>query len=144
VLLLHCSFCKLCRHLLPVLDQTLFTVGTSFFFVPKVLAIFSIILLTYINTKGVERKTVQLIFTSAKLIAHFCIDCFGIYVGLQTDVLSNNFANMWEASKTIVNPDGTVTVTKLAGMAILGAAGATIINSLFSSDAWNNVTLLRN
>jgi APA family basic amino acid/polyamine antiporter len=29
-------------------------------------------------------------------------------------------------------------VTKLAGMAILGAAGATIINSLFSSDAWNN------
>jgi APA family basic amino acid/polyamine antiporter len=49
---------------------------------------------------------------------------------------------MWEASKTVVNPDGTVTVTKLAGMAILGAAGATIINSLFSSDAWNNVTLL--
>jgi APA family basic amino acid/polyamine antiporter len=49
---------------------------------------------------------------------------------------------MWEASKT-VNPDGTVTVTKLAGMAILGAAGATIINSLFSSDAWNNVTLLQ-
>jgi APA family basic amino acid/polyamine antiporter len=32
-----------------------------------------------------------------------------------------------------------VTVTKLAGMAILGA-GATIINSLFSSDAW--ITLL--
>jgi hypothetical protein len=24
---------------------------------------------------------------------------------------------MWEASKTVVNPDGTVTVTKLAGMA---------------------------
>jgi APA family basic amino acid/polyamine antiporter len=47
----------------------------------------------------------------------------GLYVGLQTDVLSNNFANMWEASKTVVNPDGTVTVTKLAGMAILGAAG---------------------
>jgi hypothetical protein len=43
----------------------------------------------------------------------------GLYVGLQTDVLSNNFANMWEASKTVVNPDGTVTVTKLAGMAVL-------------------------
>jgi APA family basic amino acid/polyamine antiporter len=45
---------------------------------------------------------------------------------------------MWEASKTVVNPNGTITVTKLTGMAILGAAGATII--LFSSDAWNNVT----
>jgi APA family basic amino acid/polyamine antiporter len=46
----------------------------------------------------------------------------GLYVGLQTDVLSNNFANMWE-QQNVVNPDGTVTVTKLAGMAILGAAG---------------------
>jgi APA family basic amino acid/polyamine antiporter len=45
----------------------------------------------------------------------------GLYVGLQTDVLSNNFANMWE-QQNVVNPDGTVTVTKLAGMAILGAA----------------------
>jgi APA family basic amino acid/polyamine antiporter len=34
---------------------------------------------------------------------------------------------MWEASKTVVNPNGTITVTKLT---ILGAAGA-IINSLF-------------
>jgi APA family basic amino acid/polyamine antiporter len=48
---------------------------------------------------------------------------------------------MWEASKTVVNPNGTITVTKLTGMAILGAAGATIIN-LFSSDAWNNVTFI--
>jgi APA family basic amino acid/polyamine antiporter len=27
---------------------------------------------------------------------------------------------MWEASKTVVNPNGTITVTKLTGMAILG------------------------
>jgi APA family basic amino acid/polyamine antiporter len=43
----------------------------------------------------------------------------GLYVGLQTDVLSNNFANMGSQQN---DPDGTVTVTKLAGMAILGAA----------------------
>ncbi len=49
---------------------------------------------------------------------------------------------MWEASKTVLNPDGTITVTKLVGAAVLGAAGATIINSLFSSDAWNNVTFI--
>jgi APA family basic amino acid/polyamine antiporter len=48
---------------------------------------------------------------------------------------------MWEASKTVVNPNGTITVTKLTGMAILGRH-ATIINSLFSSDAWNNVTFI--
>jgi APA family basic amino acid/polyamine antiporter len=47
------------------------------------------------------------------------------------------------ASRTVLNGDGSITVTKLTGMAVLGAAGATIINSLFSSDAWNNVTLLQ-
>jgi APA family basic amino acid/polyamine antiporter len=36
---------------------------------------------------------------------------------------------MWEASKTVVNPNGTITV-KLTGMAILELQ-ATIINSLF-------------
>jgi APA family basic amino acid/polyamine antiporter len=64
------TFANYAAIFFPVLDQTLFTVGTSFVFRTKILAIFSIILLTYINTKGVESgKTVQLIFTSAKLIA---------------------------------------------------------------------------
>lgn len=128
----------------PILENKLFTIGESYAFSNKqILAMFSIVLLTYINTKGVQSgKTLQLIFTIAKLFALFALIVLGLYVGLQTDVLSNNFANMWEASKTILNPDGTVTVTKLAGIALLGAMGATIINSLFSSDAWNNVTFI--
>ena len=138
------TFANYAAIFFPVLDETLFSVGSSFVFsYQKVLAIFSIVLLTYINTKGVQTgKMVQLVFTSAKLIALFALIILGLYVGLKTDVLSDNFTNMWDASKTIVNPDGTVTVTKLVGTALLGAAGATIINSLFSSDAWNNVTFI--
>jgi APA family basic amino acid/polyamine antiporter len=128
----------------PALDDVIFTVGSGFAFTnSKVLAVVSIILLTYINTKGVQSgKTVQLILTSAKLIALFALIILGLYVGLQTNILSDNFTDMWEASKTVVNANGTITVTKLAGMALLGAAGATMINSLFSSDAWNNVTFI--
>jgi APA family basic amino acid/polyamine antiporter len=128
----------------PALDNVIFTLGNSFAFTnSKLLAVFSIILLTYINTNGVQSgKTVQLILTSAKLIALFALIILGLYVGLQTNILSDNFANVWEASKTVVNPNGTITVTKLTGMALLGAAGATMINSLFSSDAWNNVTFI--
>ena len=45
-----------------------------------------IFLLTYINTKGVKTgKTIQLIFTSAKLIALFAIIILGLYVGLKND-----------------------------------------------------------
>jgi len=128
----------------PVLEHKIFTVGESYAFTNKqILAMASILLLTYINTKGIKTgKTIQLMFTLAKLVALFALIVLGLYVGLQTNVLSDNFANMWEASKTVLNPDGSITVTQLTGMALLGAMGATIINSLFSSDAWNNVTFI--
>lgn len=128
----------------PVLENKIFTIGDSFIFTNKqVLAMFSIILLTYINTRGVKNgKIIQLVFTSAKLIALFALIILGLYIGFHTDVFSNNFTNMWNASKTVLNENGTLTITKLSGIALLGAMGATIINSLFSSDAWNNVTFI--
>ncbi|MDI1255137.1 MAG: amino acid permease [Flavobacterium sp.] len=138
------AFAKYTAVFIEDLNIEIFSIGESWVFSYKqVLAMAIIVLLTYINTKGVKTgKTIQLVFTAAKLIALFSIIILGLYVGLKTDVLADNFANMWEASKTVVNPDGTVTVTKLVGIAVLGAAGATIINSLFSSDAWNNVTFI--
>lgn len=138
------AFAKYAAVFFPVLDTELIKIGKDFTFTNKqILAMASIILLTFINTKGVKTgKSIQLFFTSAKLIALFAIIILGLYIGLKTDVLSNNFANMWDASKTVLNPDGSITVTKLAGIALLGAMGATIINSLFSSDAWNNVTFI--
>ncbi len=128
----------------PFLENKIFTIGDSFVFTNKqVLAMFSIILLTYINTKGVKNgKIIQLVFTSAKLIALFALIIFGLYVGFHTNTFSDNFTNMWDASKTVLNENGTLTITKLSGIALLGAMGATIINSLFSSDAWNNVTFI--
>lgn len=128
----------------PVLEHKIFTVGESYAFTNKqILAMASILLLTYINTRGIKTgKTIQLMFTLAKLAALFALIVLGLYVGLKTNVLSDNFANMWEASKTVLNPDGSITVTQLTGVALLGAMGATIINSLFSSDAWNNVTFI--
>ncbi len=138
------AFAKYSAVFFPVLDTELIKIGDSFVFTNKqILAMASIVLLTYINTRGVKTgKSIQLFFTSTKLIALFALIILGLYVGLKTDVLSNNFANMWDASKTVVNPDGSITVTKLVGIGLLGAMGATIINSLFSSDAWNNVTFI--
>jgi APA family basic amino acid/polyamine antiporter len=110
-----------------------------------IVSICSIIVLTYINAKGVQNgKIVQLIFTSAKLFALFALIVLGLYVGLKSDVFSSNFSDMWKATKTTVDPDthAIIEQTPLFGMALLGALGATIINSLFSSDAWNNVTFI--
>ncbi|MBC7524273.1 MAG: amino acid permease [Flavobacterium sp.] len=128
----------------PVLEKEIFSVSKSFIFTNKqVVAMLSIFLLTYINTKGVKNgKLIQLVFTSAKLIALFALIILGLYVGLKSDVFASNFSDMWSASKTVLAENGTLTITKLSGIALLGAMGATIINSLFSSDAWNNVTFI--
>lgn len=109
----------------------------------QLLAIFSIVVLTFINARGVESgKFIQLIFTSAKLFALFGLIVIGLAYGLKSDTFSHNFEHMWDASKTVVDNKGVTFTTTLTGFALMGALGATIINSLFSSDAWNNVTFI--
>ena len=109
----------------------------------QILAILSIVFLTFINTRGVQNgKIIQLIFTSAKLFALFALIVLGLAVGLKTNTFSQNFSDMWTATKTTILPSGKITVVPIAGFALMGAMGATIINSLFSSDAWNNVTFI--
>jgi APA family basic amino acid/polyamine antiporter len=85
---------------------------------------------------------VQLIFTSAKLIALFAIIILGLIIALGTDVFSHNLHQMWNATKTTLDTNGNITIEQLTGWTLIGALGATIINPLFSSDAWNNVTFI--
>lgn len=109
----------------------------------QLLAIVSIVVLTFLNSQGVQNgKIIQLIFTSAKLFALFALIVLGLAIGLKTDTIALNFQDMWTATKTTVSESGIVTVVPLTGFALMGALGATIINSLFSSDAWNNVTFI--
>nr|WP_298658678.1 amino acid permease [uncultured Flavobacterium sp.] len=138
------AFANYTSVFIPQLETKLVTISDAFSISYKqVMAIVSIILLTYINTNGVQSgKKVQLLFTIAKLFALFALIVLGLYVGLQTDIFSQNFAHPWDAFKTVVNEQGTTTITELSGLALVGAIGATIINSLFSSDAWNNVTFI--
>ncbi|MEY5000060.1 MAG: hypothetical protein RLZZ211_96 [Bacteroidota bacterium] len=121
-----------------ILETSLFTVTWA-----QVLAIASVVLLTYSNSQGVQNgKIIQFIFTSAKLFALGALIVLGIYLGFKTDVFAFNFADAWKATKTVVSDEGSITQISLTGWALVGALGATIINSLFSADAWNNVTFI--
>ena len=106
------------------------------------LAIVLILFLTWINTKGIQHgKRIQVIFTLAKLIALLFLIVAGIYVGLNFEWYAQNFSNMWHA-QTSVNINGSWLTSELAGTALVLALGTAIIGSLFSSDAWNNVTFI--
>lgn len=137
------AFANYTAIFIPQLDLTLADLGIFQISLKQIMAIISIVLLTYINTNGVQSgKKVQLFFTVVKLFALFALIVLGLYVGLQTDVLSSNFEHPWHAFKTLIKEDGTTEIINLSGLALVGAVGATIINSLFSSDAWNNVTFI--
>jgi APA family basic amino acid/polyamine antiporter len=109
----------------------------------QILAIITILFLTYSNTRGIKNgKMIQLVFTSTKLLSLFALIVLGIAMAFKSETLAENFKNAWDASTTTVNKDGTISITHLAGFALIGAMGSTIINSLFSADAWNNVTFI--
>lgn len=138
------AFAKYTAVFFPFLNNDFIKFGESFNVTfSQLLAVLSIIILTFVNSRGVKNgKVIQVVFTSAKLFALFALIVIGIAVGIKSTNITDNFSHMWEATKTTILPDGKITVIPLTGFALLGALGATIINPLFSSDAWNNVTFI--
>lgn len=136
------AFAKYTSVFFPELNNSILAIGTFEITYAKILAMASILFLTILNSRGVENgKIIQVVFTSAKLLALFALIVLGLAVGLKTDTIVQNFTNMWSASQTTIT-NGIVTTLPLAGLALAGAMGVTIVNSLFSSDAWNNVTFI--
>lgn len=104
------------------------------------LSVALILLLTYINTRGVkEGKLIQTTFTIAKLAALFGLIIFG-FILASGDAWSANWSDAW--SMKGLGADGQVSVANVVGAAAFGAIAASMVGSVFSSDAWNNVTFI--
>jgi len=137
------AFAKFTSVLIPWFgaDNILFTVAGLKITAAQLLAIASVITLTYINILGVRAgKTVQNIFTVAKIIALAGLLLLGIFIGSNSAAIGANFSEMWNGSWTHI-ADGKITlVESISGFTLLAAIGAAMVGSLFSSDAWNNIT----
>ncbi len=108
-------------------------------------AIVMVVTLTAINTRGlILGKIIQNIFTSAKTLSILALIFLGFVIGRNPEVIKANFANLW-------SPQGVSTIKPDLGFlpavaATGGAFGLFVafcvaqVGSLFSSDAWNNVT----
>ena len=134
------AFSKFTAYLWPAVseDIVLFSLGSITISPAQVLAIGIIILLTYINTKGVKGgKIIQTSFTLTKLVSLFGLIIFG-FIMLKPDIWEANWANAWSMQK--LNVDGTFESYTL--VAALGAVAAAMVGSIFSSDAWNNITFI--
>ncbi|HTR81149.1 MAG TPA: amino acid permease [Bacteroidota bacterium] len=106
----------------------------------NLLAIASIVILTWVNTKGIkEGKIIQNIFTFTKTAALLGLIVLGFILGRNAQAISANFSDMWNATISEFRND-TLTVHPLLGVALYSTLGAAMVGSLFSADAWNNIT----
>jgi basic amino acid/polyamine antiporter, APA family len=139
------AFAKYSGYFIPALSPTNVLLDLGFLHInaAQVFAICSIVLLTYLNSQGINYgKIMQLIFTSTKLIAIFALIVLGVIVGSKMNFWGQNFTDIWVSTQTVKTETGAWVVQNLSGMALVLALGTAIIGSLFSSDAWNNVTFI--
>jgi APA family basic amino acid/polyamine antiporter len=142
------AFGKFLGYLQPSLGDSNIIMGAADGFkitAAQVVGIVLIVVLTYINTRGIQGgKLIQTTFTSAKLIALFGLIVFG-FLAAKSSVWNANWQDAWEikqhASRIAGNAGGT-SWTPLLGVVALGAIASAMVGSIFSSDAWNNVTFI--
>src|SRR5881398_26797 len=98
-----------------------------------------IALLTFMNTRGLKLgKLVQNVFTTAKTGALIALIVLGIIVGVKSGSGAANFSDFWTLRGGLQEVGEGLTAATAFGLFVGVCVAQT--NSLFSADAWNNIT----
>lgn len=134
------AFAKFTAYLIPSVsdENILFTIMGLPINAAQVLAIATILFLTWINSRGVKNgKIIQTTLTIIKILSLLGLIVVGL-LAFRSDVWSANWAQFspmkWVNS--IENP------VPISGTLLFAGITAAMVGSLFSSDAWNNVTFI--
>lgn len=136
------AFAKFTAYLIPqvsediaILDLGLLSISPA-----QLLSIVLILLLTYINTRGVSNaKWVQTIITLAKILSLALLIIFGLWA-LKSDVWKANWFSGASWNLQRLNIDGSFEA--YTTMAAFGAIAAAMVGSIFSSDSWHSVAFI--
>lgn len=134
------AFSKFTAYLVPAFSEDNILLDLNFIKISaaQVVSIGLIVLLTFINTRGVKGgKIIQNTFTLTKLLSLFGLIGFG-FLAIKGEVWDANWSNAW----TIHNLNSDGSFTDLTMGAAMGAIATAMVGTIFSSDAWNNVTFI--
>jgi APA family basic amino acid/polyamine antiporter len=142
------AFARFSAYLIPGMSESNILVTIPGFIsisAAQVSAIVIIAFLTFVNTRGVQGgKMIQSVFTISKLVAVFGLIALGFLLAKES-FWEQNWQNAFQARQDLgvdglgKQPTGW---TDIGGLALLGGIAAAMTGSLFSSDAWNNVTFI--
>ena len=104
----------------------------------QVVGIVLIALLTWTNTRGLEYgRIIQNVFTTAKTGAVIGLILVGLLLGWNQSAVSDTFGNVWTPRDVTDMVPG---VSALTAFGLFIAICVSQTGSLFSADAWNNIT----
>lgn len=142
------AFGKFTAYLIPALNDSapIFQSGSFRITWVQILAIVIILLLTYINTKGVKNgKLLQNIFTASKVLALLGIITFGFLL-VKESYWVGNMGFGWHAFQDFGREVGNDLLptgwSPISGITLLGGIAAAMVGAVFSSVAWENVTFV--
>ncbi len=116
-----------------ILDRYAVSLSTA-----QLMAITVVLLLSWTNMRGIDYgKLVQNIFTCAKLAALGGVILVGLWYGWHSGAARINLAHLWDTSSAGPVASGLAVTT---GFGLLVALCVAQTGSLFSADAWNNIT----
>lgn len=134
------AFAKFTAYLLPVFSEenVILSVGTLHITTAQLLSIGVIVLLTYMNTRGIEGgKTIQTTFTLTKLVSLAALIICGL-LAVKPEVWQANWQQAWKLHP--LTTDGSI--SSYTTIAAFGAIAAAMVGSVFSSDSWHNVAFV--
>jgi basic amino acid/polyamine antiporter, APA family len=144
------AFAKFAAYFFPIFElkdaaadasNVLFAIGAIKIQYAHLLSVCLVLLLTYINTRGVQNgKIIQTLFTVAKVAALLGVIILGFAIGTNAEVWHHNWSNAWQFSSYTKATD--VWLPQASMNAILGGIAAALVGSVFSADAWNNITFI--
>jgi APA family basic amino acid/polyamine antiporter len=137
------AFAKFTGVLIPWFSEQhiLLSIGTFHMSAAQILAVASVALLTYLNMRGLqEGKIVQNIFTTVKIAALLGFVLLALFVGRNSSAITANISNFWNTAWTQSINGKILFITPLSSWMLLSAIGVAMVGSLFSADAWNNIT----
>ncbi|MEO6724737.1 MAG: amino acid permease [Blastocatellia bacterium] len=105
----------------------------------QLVGVLMIALLTWMNTRGLKLgKLVQNVFTVAKTGGLIALIVLGLLIGWNSGAVQANFGDFWTARGSLQDVGQGLTAATAFGLFVGLCVSQT--NSLFSADAWNNIT----
>jgi APA family basic amino acid/polyamine antiporter len=136
------AFSKFAAYLYEPLgvENVLYEAGFFKLNAAQLVSIATIMLLTFINSRGVKNgKILQTILTIIKILSLFGLIIFGLTLAAKAEIWNANWTNAWDSK---MFDAGSGSWIGIGGTALMSGIVASMVGSLFSSDAWNGVTFI--